>query len=93
LGEEKSTVCLGSVSEPTATKGNLCVYTGSEGGISTNEPANNAFVGWKWGLAVFAGIGGTVKPDTATPFGFGVDALKTEEGYLNPRGSWAVTAE
>jgi hypothetical protein len=94
--------CLGSVNEPQAEKGHLCIYSGS--GVS-KEPENKAagFIGFDtpFGeaianhgacnaesgncqtgvLVIFRTTGWTPAPGvTAAP------------GYLDNRGSWAVTA-
>ena len=100
-GEQASTACTGSVTNPTASKGNLCVYTGRENGLSTNVPGNEAFFhnNWKWGLAVTNWPEPSSEPgpkegvNIANPFGFGVQAFAIEETYIEAAGTWAVTAE
>jgi hypothetical protein len=96
-GEQKSTACKGSVANPTAEPGNLCLYTGQESGLSTNEAFNKFIVGWKWGMKVDnwpegSGAANT-EPNTASPFGFGINAFASEETYVTTAGTWAVTAE
>jgi hypothetical protein len=91
-GTQASTKCHGSVAAPSADAGNLCVYAGGESGISTNEPFNNFLIHWKWGIAVNASkLGGSVQPNTAAVFGFGVTALSEGETLVGASGTWAVT--
>jgi hypothetical protein len=94
-GEEPSTVCLGTAPEPTAASGNLCVYTTAEEDLSTNTFLNNILFGWKWGMSVCAWSEAQCTADTATPFGFDMEAYSGrssagEEAIA--RGTWAVTA-
>jgi Collagen triple helix repeat (20 copies) len=94
-GEEVSAVCEGTVADPTAPAGNLCVYTAAESNLSTNEARNGAVFGWKWGLTVCdwgESQSPLCTPDSATPFGFDVVASVNEEGNSLARGAWAVTA-
>jgi hypothetical protein len=81
-GEQKSTACLGTVAAPTATAGQLCVYTDTESGLSTNEAVNKFLFQWKWGLGL-----------SASSVGFDTKALSNAEGAVAAGGSWAVTAE
>jgi hypothetical protein len=93
-GEQVSTVCKGSVTNPTAPKGSLCVYTGNEANLSTTQAENEFLLKWRWGLKIDnwpSGEGSDEEPNTANPFGFGVQALGTES--LRAGGTWAVTAE
>jgi hypothetical protein len=90
-GEQQSTACLGKVAEPTATPGNLCVYAMVEIGLSENEPDNNTFLKWKWGIAV-TDLAGSGAPNTDSSFGFGVHAFSLEGAGTSANGSWAVTA-
>jgi Collagen triple helix repeat (20 copies) len=100
-GEQASTACTGSVANPTASKGNLCVYTGRENGLSTNVPGNEVFFhnNWKWAVAVTNWPEPSSEPgpkegvNIANPFGFGVQAFAIEETYIEAAGTWAVTAE
>lgn len=93
-GEATPTECPGSVSEPTANAGNLCVYEGVSGNLSTNATANEFFFGgWKWGIAIVNPNVNGHEHDAASPFGFGVSVITTEEGSVAQSGSWAVTAK
>jgi hypothetical protein len=90
-GTATPTACLGSVAEPTATPGNLCVYQSDEEGVSTNEADNNAILHSKWGISI-QDVSDDIS-SSASPFGFMVIALGIEEGPLDAEGSWAVAAE
>jgi hypothetical protein len=100
-GEQPSTACTGSVTNPTASKGNLCVYTGRENNLSTNVPGNEIFFHekWKWAVVVTNWPEPSSEPgvkeavNIANPFGFGVQALALEETVIEAAGTWAVTAE
>lgn len=89
-GTTASTVCLGSLAQPTAAAGNLCVYASGDTGLSTNEEGNEYFFKWQWGIAI---VNATGEAQMASPYGFFVSALTTEEGPVSAEGSWAVTAE
>ena len=89
-GEQKSTVCLGSVEKPEAKPGNVCVYASLENGISEVEAENKHYLHWKWGILLVNGSG---NPQVADPFGFDIAALTVAEGAVESYGSWAVTAE
>jgi hypothetical protein len=91
--EVTSTACTGTVAAPTASKGNLCVYTGREEGFSTNEAANKYFFKSKWGLKVDDWTEGEMEQNTASSLGFGVNAFALEEVAVVVGGTWAVTAE
>jgi hypothetical protein len=89
-GEQKSTVCLGSVETPEAAAGNLCVYATFQTGLSENEADNIHFFQWKWGIAIGNASGSA---QVADAFGFHVTAFGLEPGPVEAYGSWAVTAE
>jgi hypothetical protein len=80
-GEQKSTACLGTVSAPTAANGNICLYTDTEVGLSTNEANNLSLNEWKWGLGVESRV-----------MGFDFRALSAGEGFVAAGGTWAATA-
>jgi hypothetical protein len=83
--EVESTECLGTVNEPTATPGNLCVYAHIEIGLGHNPTLGIGPVNVTDGSNAF---------DTATPFGFVVRAVAAKgavAGLTLTEGSWAVT--
>jgi hypothetical protein len=79
------TACPGSVEEPTAVAGNLCIYSNSEdsGGSVTQLYATTE----------------SITPPSHSNFGTAgrtgavVSFITTETGAPNTSGSWAVTAE
>jgi hypothetical protein len=81
------TGCTGSVEEPGAEKGNLCVFARSE---TSNQI--HAFSG-----EILPSIVPLNKQsrgtNEASPFGFGVNPVSKEAGMLELEGTWAVTAE
>ena len=91
--EVTSTACTGSFANPTANKGNLCVYAGKEAGVSMNEGGNKYFFKSKWGLKINDWPDGEPEQNTAGSFGFSVNVLTLEETYVEAGGTWAVTAE
>jgi Collagen triple helix repeat (20 copies) len=94
-GEQTSTVCTGSVVNPTAPEGTLCVYANLEKSVSTSAATNESiFNGWKWGVVIDTegGEGGVgVTANTALPFGFDVTAIGQSFEHVGVNGSWAVT--
>jgi len=90
-GEQKSTVCLGTYSEPAPSEGNLCVYVAREEGVSKEEAANEYLLHYKWGIVIsdWPDIEEPA-PDSDTRYGFGVRFLDTE-GVAKVGGTWAVT--
>lgn len=89
-GEQTSTVCLGSIEDPSATPGNLCVYSSHETGLSEEEVDNKDVIGWKWGIGIADATGGKLVANT---FGFDINAFSLEAASVEAYGSWAVTAE
>jgi hypothetical protein len=89
-GEQKSTACLGTAAEPTATAGNLCVYAAKES-VSTQRRRQRILAGMEMGVSVsdIASHGG---PNTASTYGFVVQAVSLESSNAFAAGSWAVTA-
>ncbi len=77
--------CTGSVEEPGAEPGNLCIFAHSE------SNANHVFEG---GL-ILPLIESWENPNfnNASRFGFGMETLSHEEGEVALNGTWAVTAE
>ena len=75
-GDGTSTVCKGSVEEPTAAPGNLCVYTTK---LVSAVPSEHPFLDPEGSLVEHAGPTGTLL------------VLKAEAGGLG-FGTWAVTA-
>jgi hypothetical protein len=91
--EERSPVgCPGSVSEPQAEAGNLCVYASHE--ENNHEPFMHATQELTVPTICFASgyaggcLGVTPQPEK---FGFSVYTASEEEGFVNDAGTWAVT--
>jgi hypothetical protein len=73
--------CTGSVANPTAAPGTLCVYEQSRGNVA----AGNWWI-CQSSFCAFSGGGG------GTPFGFGIQIGAAGAGSYWSRGTWAVTA-
>jgi hypothetical protein len=90
IQEEK---CKGTVAEPQATPGNLCVFAETE----ENSKSGAGFGGvrpplicnWEAGEA---GCAISVTGSEGSRFGFGVEALAENAGTVNVTGTWAVAA-
>ncbi len=86
--EVTSTACTGSVKEPKANPGTLCVYSATERNLTKqffNHPM--PFI-CQWE----AGATGCV-PNQASTLGFGIEALGENEGQaVAANGTWAATA-
>jgi hypothetical protein len=94
--------CLGSVNEPKAEPGNLCVYRGGNFGSLEEQDKNAAFAffenprGANFSTTAEAGVLGTLILFRSTEFveeGPPIVELKAEHSpvILNANGSWAVT--
>jgi hypothetical protein len=86
IEEVESTQCLGSVTEPTAEPGNLCIYQGQRSGIETSAafpgpPFSNYDIRRVSGV----GSGGALKVGAFL-------VLKSNAGGAYALGTWAVTA-
>jgi hypothetical protein len=83
-GKTPPAACQGTVEEPKAAKGKLCVYEGGGFGLSTEEPAFPTTPG---GLQGFGRAGATLE------FFFKEEPSGSGEFVTGAmRGSWAVTA-
>ena len=87
-------MCTGTVDEPTAPEGNLCVYGNLEANVSKNAALNEAVFNWQWGVIIDTegGEGGAkAVANTAMPFGFDITALGENFEHAGINGSYAVT--
>jgi hypothetical protein len=89
-GEADPEGCTGTVEEPGATKGNLCVFAQAEvnsanefNGHATPRVCNPVFMQQLC----------PVVEKGPTPYGFGVLAVAESVGVVYDFGTWAVTAE
>jgi hypothetical protein len=91
--------CTGSLSEPGAEPGFLCVFANEEKAIEKENPAEGlesprvcSFVEQPSSKCFFSqsGVGGGPKAD---PYGFGIGVVSKEAGFVVADGTWAVTAE
>ncbi len=85
-----STVCLGSVTEPKASAGNLCIYSSSE--ENTQKFFTDAVLPEVCSLASAGACIGVNPIPAADEFGFGLETIAEAEGIVNVAGTWAVTA-
>ena len=100
--------CLGSVDEPIAEKGNLCVYRGGAGnGSKEGEDRNvtnkkgevffQSFFGEKIakqeGVSGQAGVDLIFRTKQFNATGAGEPAEVTATSYMAAQGSWSVTAK
>lgn len=91
--EERSPVgCPGSVEDPTAEPGDLCVYAAAE--LNNHEH----FSGYIFPKICSSSSFGPPKycfeaPASADKYGFSVFTAAQEEGVVQDAGTWAVTAE
>jgi hypothetical protein len=100
---EPKAPCLGSVNEPVAEPGNLCVYRGGAGfGSKENEDRNAKFVQFEdlFGETIKetgeanSGDLGVLIIFRTTEFGIeGAHLALAKEAELTAAGSWAVTAK
>jgi hypothetical protein len=92
--EVTPTNCLGSVAEPKANPGNLCVYlhkeAGSAGSAGSPSPAICALASGSPEAECALGL--LLEKWGADRSGFGVAAF-VKEGLVEMEGTWAVTAE
>ena len=93
IEERTSVACPGSVAEPQAEPGDLCVYASHE-----ENNAKPSELGDKYSLpkicfaSSFSGGCVTVSEPKAERFGFSVYTASQEEGNVADAGTWAVTA-
>lgn len=79
--------CLGSAEAPTATPGNLCIYTGemsATGGLNAVGGSSNEYI---WAAGAPAGLIG------ASTTGAVLSVTFAETTKNDAHGTWAVTAE
>ena len=88
-GEQKSTVCLGSVKKPKQA-GQCVRLCQSRKWHFRSGAENKHYFHWKWGILLVNGSG---NPQVADPFGFDIAALTVAEGAVESYRRWAVTAE
>jgi hypothetical protein len=100
LSEKPEPPCLGSVNEPIAEPGNLCVYRGGNFGSEEKQDKNASFNKFEFPNGKFAGPLETGNIGTLVVFrapnagfkeeGTAPETLKTP-AYLSAGGSWALT--
>jgi hypothetical protein len=83
--------CTGSLTDPGAEEGNLCVFAQDERDTETEFGPYPL-------PTICARETGNSKtsacfPATSGEFGFGIETLSTEAGAVSASGTWAVTAE
>jgi hypothetical protein len=88
--------CVGSVNEPVAIAGSLCVYRGNNGGSKETQDENAAFFGkFESPSGEYEGTGGDgeLVPFRTKEFSEVTIIKHTKLGsYLSAGGGWAVTA-
>ena len=91
--ERAQPACPGTPAEPEAEHGNLCVYAAQDAEtvhefLNLPLPAVCSFDSPGKGNCFSSS-----ETTTASPFGFGVEAVSTGGETMNVYGTWAVTAE
>jgi hypothetical protein len=86
--------CPGTVAEPAAAPGYLCVYAHEEQGwyVSSQEKIVTPTICALGAEPAFECVTVTSETGSADPTGFGIVGLSSEEGTIFAYGTWAVTA-
>jgi hypothetical protein len=85
-GENPPAECPGTVAEPAAEEGFLCVFAGFEANVTQVSICSAV-------QNLIACIAGSSFPPEADPSGFVLGATDTTAGLMALNGTWAVTAE
>jgi hypothetical protein len=88
--EVEPTECEGSVTEPSANPGNLCVYVHSEENTETELSIFGTVFPFP---EVCAWEGFCTLGREGSPYGFGIKTTSHEAGRVQVVGTWAVTAK
>jgi hypothetical protein len=90
-GEEDPEGCTGTVEEPGAEKGNLCVF--GQGEFNSAKETNNGHAVPRVCSPIYMQQLCLIIEAGPTTYGFGLIAFAEHQGILDDSGTWAVTAE